>query len=49
MILHAGIRGVISRRFTKSRLWEITRRYGCTFFNLLGGMTTAIYAEPPIR
>ena len=47
MILHAGIRGVISRKFTKSRLWDITRRYGCTFYNLLGGMTTAIYAEPP--
>jgi len=47
MILHAGIRGVISRKFSKSRLWDITRRYGCTFFNLLGGMTTAIYAEPP--
>jgi crotonobetaine/carnitine-CoA ligase len=47
MILHAGIRGVVSRKFTKSRLWDITRHYGCTFFNLLGGMTTAIYAEPP--
>jgi crotonobetaine/carnitine-CoA ligase len=47
MMLHAGIRGVISRKFSKSRLWDITRRYGCTFFNLLGGMTTAIYAEPP--
>jgi crotonobetaine/carnitine-CoA ligase len=47
MILHAGIRGVVSQKFTKSRLWDITRRYGCTFFNLLGGMTTAIYAEPP--
>ena len=47
MILHAGIRGVISRKFSKSRLWDITRHYGCTFFNLLGGMTTAIYAEPP--
>ena len=47
MILHTGIRGVISRKFSKSRLWDITRRYGCTFFNLLGGMTTAIYAEPP--
>ena len=46
MILHAGIPGVISLKFTKSRLWDITRRYGCTFFNLLGGMTTAIYAEP---
>jgi crotonobetaine/carnitine-CoA ligase len=47
MALHAGIPAVISLKFTKSRLWDITRRYGCTFFNLLGGMTTAIYAEPP--
>ena len=47
MVLHTGIRGVISRKFSKSRLWDITRHYGCTFFNLLGGMTTAIYAEPP--
>jgi len=46
MVLHTGFRGVISRKFSKSRLWDITRRYGCTFFNLLGGMTTAIYAEP---
>lgn len=45
--LHAGIPCVISRKFTKSRLWDITRHYGCTFYNLLGGMTTAIYAEPP--
>ena len=47
MALHAGIPCVISRKFTKSRLWDITRHYGCTFFNLLGGMTTAVYAEPP--
>ncbi len=47
MVLHAGIRSVISLKFTKSRLWDITRAYGCTFFNLLGGMTTAVYAEPP--
>ena len=46
MALTLGMRGVISRKFTKSRLWDITRRYGCTMFNLLGGMTTAIYAEP---
>ena len=46
MVLNAGIPGVISLKFTKSRLWDITRHYGCTFFNLLGGMTTAIYAEP---
>ena len=46
-ILVLGLRGVISRKFTKSRLWDITREYGCTWFNLLGGMTTAIFAEPP--
>ena len=43
----AGMRCVMSRRFTKSRLWDITRRHGCTSFSLLGGMTTAVYAEPP--
>lgn len=37
---------VISRQFTKSRLWEIVARYGCTSFNLLGGMATAVFAEP---
>ena len=44
--LFLGMRGVISRRFSKSRLWDLTRVYGCTWFNLLGGMTTAVYAEP---
>jgi carnitine-CoA ligase len=44
--LQMGLRGVFSRKFTKSRLWDITREYGCTTFNLLGGMTTAIYSEP---
>ncbi|HTP78705.1 MAG TPA: AMP-binding protein [Rhizomicrobium sp.] len=44
--LRLGQRAVLSRKFTKSRLWDITREYGCTFFNLLGGMSTAIYSEP---
>lgn len=44
--LYKGHRVVFSRKFTKSRLWDITRKYGCTYFNLLGGMTTAIYSEP---
>lgn len=44
--LGQGLRSVFSRRFTKSRLWDITRKYGCTAFNLLGGMATAIYSEP---
>lgn len=38
---------VLSRRFSKSRLWDITRKHDCTSFTLLGGMTTALYAEPP--
>ncbi|MCY1205826.1 Long-chain-fatty-acid--CoA ligase [compost metagenome] len=45
--LSGGLRCVISRRFTKKRLWAITRKYGCTTFTLLGGMTAALYAEPP--
>lgn len=45
--LHGRLPCVLSRRFTKSRLWDITRRYGCTTFTLLGGMTTAVYANPP--
>ncbi|MCX7171781.1 MAG: AMP-binding protein [Proteobacteria bacterium] len=44
--LYMGLRTVISRKFTKSRLWQIVRRYGCTTFSLLGGMVTAIYGEP---
>ena len=46
-VLKLGMRAVFSRKFTKSRLWDIARKYGCTTFNLLGGMTTAIYSEPP--
>jgi crotonobetaine/carnitine-CoA ligase len=44
--LAMGLRGVLSRRFTKSKIWDVCRAYGCTTFSLLGGMTTAIYAEP---
>jgi crotonobetaine/carnitine-CoA ligase len=45
--LACRLRCVLSRRFTKSRLWDITRQYGATSFTLLGGMTSAVYAEPP--
>ncbi len=44
--LGMGMRAVFSRRFTKSRLWDIARKYGNTFYNLLGGMAMAIYSEP---
>ncbi len=38
---------VISERFTKSRIWDICRKYRCTTFSLLGGMMAGIYNEPP--
>ena len=44
--LKLGLRAVFSRKFTKSRLWDICRHYNCTTFTLLGGMTTALFAEP---
>jgi len=44
--LRMGLRAVFSRRFTKSKLWDVCRAYGCTTFSLLGGMATAIYSEP---
>lgn len=44
--LKMGLRAIISRKFTKSRLWSIIREHGCTTFSLLGGMVNAIYAEP---
>jgi crotonobetaine/carnitine-CoA ligase len=43
--LFGGYRAVFSRRFTKSKLWDICRHYGCTSFSVLGGMATAIYSE----
>jgi len=44
--LSMGLRAVFSRKFTKSRLWDVCRKHGCTTFSLLGGMSTAIYGEP---
>lgn len=45
--LYLGIPCVISRAFTKSRLWDICRKYGCTSFSLLGGMIMGLYSETP--
>jgi crotonobetaine/carnitine-CoA ligase len=44
--LRMNLRAVFSRRFTKSKLWDVCRHYGCTTFSMLGGMATAIYSEP---
>ncbi|MCU0669924.1 MAG: AMP-binding protein [Myxococcota bacterium] len=45
--LALGLHCVLSRRFTKSKLWDVCRHHGCTTFSMLGGMATAIYGEPP--
>jgi crotonobetaine/carnitine-CoA ligase len=42
-----GTKAVLSARFTKRRIWDICRRYGCTSFSLLGGMMSGIFNEPP--
>ena len=44
--LQMKLRAVFSRKFSKSALWDVLRAHGCTSFNLLGGMATAIYSEP---
>jgi len=44
--LNLGCRAVFSRRFTRSKLWDVCRKHGCTSFSLLGGMATAIYSQP---
>ena len=44
--LMLNIPSVISRKFTKSRLWDICRTHGCTTFSLLGGMMMGVYSEP---
>lgn len=40
-------KAVFSTRFTRSRIWDIARKYGCTSFSLLGGMAAGIYNMPP--
>jgi crotonobetaine/carnitine-CoA ligase len=45
--LAMGLRAIFSRRFTKSKLWDVCRSYGGSTFSLLGGMATAVYSEPP--
>ena len=45
-VIYTLAKGVVSQRFTKTRIWDICREYGCTTFSLLGGMMNAIYSEP---
>lgn len=43
--LYLGIPAVFSVKFTKSRIWDNCRKYGCTTFSLLGGMMMGIFSE----
>jgi crotonobetaine/carnitine-CoA ligase len=45
--LMLNIPSVISTKFTKSRVWDICRKFNCTTFSLLGGMMMGIFSEPP--
>jgi crotonobetaine/carnitine-CoA ligase len=44
--LSTGTRAVLSARFTKTRIWDICRKYDCTSFSLLGGMMAGIFNQP---
>jgi acyl-CoA synthetase (AMP-forming)/AMP-acid ligase II len=46
-IWNAVSHSVFSRWFTKSRLWDVCIRHGCTTWSNLGGIITAVYGEPP--
>jgi acyl-CoA synthetase (AMP-forming)/AMP-acid ligase II len=37
---------VLSRTFTKSRLWDVCIDHGCTTWSSLGGIAAAVYREP---
>jgi acyl-CoA synthetase (AMP-forming)/AMP-acid ligase II len=43
--LSMGVPAVISQRFTKSGIWDVCRKHGCTTFSLLGGMMSGIFNE----
>ncbi len=44
--VYRSIKAVFSTKFTKSRLWDIARKYGVTSFSMLGGVAAGIYNEP---
>ncbi|MCP4579805.1 MAG: ATP-dependent acyl-CoA ligase [Deltaproteobacteria bacterium] len=44
--VYRGVRAVFSTRFTKSRLWDITRKYNVTTFSMLGGVAAGIFNAP---
>ena len=45
--ISTGTKAIFSAKFTKSRIWDICRKYKCTSFSLLGGMMAGIFNEAP--
>ena len=41
-----GLPMALTRRFSASRFWDDTRRYGCTTFNALGAMMPILMKQP---
>jgi len=46
MIMHGGV-AVIRERFSTATFWDDVRRHGCTYGQLLAGMTHLLLALPP--
>ena len=44
--LSTGVKAVLSSGFTRTGIWDISRKYGCTSFSLLGGMMAGIFNLP---
>ncbi len=44
--IYREIESVYSVRFSRSRIWDICRKYQCTTYSCLGGMIGMIYAMP---
>ncbi|PKN44195.1 MAG: hypothetical protein CVU59_12270 [Deltaproteobacteria bacterium HGW-Deltaproteobacteria-17] len=45
--LHAGSKLVVDEKFSASRFWDQTRRYGVTTFNGLGAVMPILMKQPP--
>ena len=45
--IYLGNHAVISERFTRTRIWDICRRYGVRTWSNLGGIISGVYNMPP--
>ena len=45
--IFAGYHAVLSERFTRTRIWDICRKYGVNTWSNLGGILSGVYNMPP--